>query len=239
VTDRDDPLDETKAFDPMEETKAYDPLVDTGEETVADAGAGDATRAIDPLPVYEHAATQRISSTPVADTGPGTERIALAQQRSLAGWLIALILIVALGVGVAVGYSQAEGGDEGVEARALVGPNGGVLNFADGAGKLEIPPGALPTATAITVRKVTNATRFRLGPESDPSSVLYEPGQLEMFVFEPAGLNLQAPAKITLPRPADGSALLVDTPDGPRVVGADAQGNSVKIETSSFSFEDL
>jgi hypothetical protein len=229
VTDRDDPLDETKAFDPMDETKAFDPLSDDD----------DATRAIDPPPVYEHAATQRIGTTPVGDTGPRTERIALAEQRSLAGWLIALILVVALGIGVALGYSQAEGGDDGVEARALVGPKGGVLDFADDAGKLEIPPGALPTATAITVRQVTNTTRFRLGPESDPASVLYEPGQLEMYVFEPAGLNLQKPAKITLPRPANGSALLVDTPDGPRVVGADAQGNSVKIETTTFSFDDL
>jgi hypothetical protein len=241
VTERNGPDDETRRIDPDDEseaTRAFDPFAD--DETRAIPAAGDdATRRIEQQSAHEPTATQRIGVTPAAEGGPRTERIALAEQRSLAGWLIALVIVVSLGVGMAIGYAQSKGNDDGLQTSALVGPSGGVLDFADGKGRLEIPQGALPTGTAIRVRKVTNENRVRLGAEGDPRAALYEPGELDMFVFEPPDLTFQQPVKITLPLPASGSALLVDTPEGPRVVGAEKKGETVTFETTTFSFEDL
>ena len=237
MTERNGPDDVTRRIDPEDDdaTSAFDPIAD------------DETRAFDPRgeppgaprdSVADPTATQRLGATPVPGGGPRTERIRAAQQRSLAGWLIALAVIVAFVVGGALGYSQREGSDEGVIAKALVATNGGVLDFA-GSGKLEVPQNALPTATAIAVRKVTNDNRIRLGGEADPSSAVYEPGELEMYAFEPSDLRFQQPVTITLPRPPEGTALLIDTPDGARVVGIDPEGTTVTFETDSFAFEDL
>jgi hypothetical protein len=229
MTEDNGPNDVTRRIDPEDDdaTRAFDPI------------AEDETRALDRGEVTaEPAATQRLGATPVPGGGPRTERIRVAQQRSIAGWLIALAVIVSFVVGGVFGYSQRDGSDEGVVAKALVATNGGVLNFA-GSGKLEVPPNALPTATAIAVRKVTNDNRLRLGPEGDPSSAVYEPGELEMYAFEPADLRFQQPVKITLPRPLEDKALLIDTQDGARVVGIEAEGSTVTLETTSFSFEDL
>lgn len=229
--------DPTRRIDPDDdETRSFEPFADDETQVV---GADDAaTRRIEPASPSEPAATQRFDATPAAATGSRTERLHLAAQRSIAGWMIALAIVVALAVGALIGYSQSEGDKKGVVAQRLVSPQGGVLTF-EGGGELSIPEGALPTATAITVRKVTNDNRFRLGTEGDASSVLYEPGELDMYVFEPAGLRFQRPVRITLPRRASGTALLVDAPGGPRVVGAAPSDGTVTFETSSFEFEDL
>jgi hypothetical protein len=227
--DRDDP-EATHAHDP-EATQTYDPFAD--EPTSVD----ESTKRIVPPPVPEAQATQRMTPAVAAASGPHTERLAMRQERNMAGWLVALAIVVALAVGGAIGYAQSGGSDEGEVARMLVGAQGGVIEFGK-IGRVEIPADALPTATAITVRKVTNENRVRLGTEGDPRSVLYEPGELQMYAFEPADLRFQHPVKITIPRPNKGEALLVDTPDGAQVVAAkETDGDSALIETMSFSFD--
>lgn len=199
-----------------DETQAFDPF------------ASDETRAIRP------------PTTPRGPdvTAPVTERIAIADRPSIAGWLIALIAIVALAAGAGLGYSQSDGDRDGVVAQALVGPDGGVLEFGS-LGRLEIPAGALPTATGITVRRVTNENRVRIGSGSDASTDVHDPGTLELYAFEPAGLSFQQPVTITLPRPSDGSSVLIDTPDGLRVVAPDETTSAtVTFTTDGFDFRD-
>jgi hypothetical protein len=240
--------DDTRRLDPDddpnddgESTRAFDPFAeDDGDDATTAMGSGDAStrRIASPVESHEPTATQRFGTTPVAADGPRTERIAVAAQRSVAGWMIALAILVALAIGVLIGYSQSDGSDAGVLVQRLVGTQGGVVAF-ETTGELVIPDRALPTATAITIRKVTNDNRIRLGAEGDPRSITYEPGELDMYVFEPPGLQFQKPIRISLPRPADGSALLVDAPDGPKVVGVEAEDDKVTFETSNFAFDDL
>jgi hypothetical protein len=170
------------------------------------------------------------------EPAPATERIMLPERRPVGTWLIAAVVVVALLTGAAVGYTQARPSDNNVVARALVGPDGGVMTF-DGKGALTVPKGALPAPTAITVRKDAIGQRVRLGAESDPRSVTYEPGELVVYAFEPSDLRFQQPVTIELPRNGNGSAVFVDVRGSPRVIPAEASGDTVKIETTSFTFD--
>lgn len=214
-------------------TQSFDPFAD---ETTAVGGGHEQTRRMAPQPTNEPTATQRFGATPAPTPGSYTERIAVRQQRDPTPWLVALAIVVALAVGAALGYAQDGRSDDGVVARSLVGPNGGVMEFGK-IGRLEVPADALPTATAITIRKVTNTNRIRVGADGDPRSSLYEPGELQMYAFEPADLRFQQPVKITIPRPNDGKALLIDTPDGARVVSVETDSDRAKLETDDFSFD--
>jgi hypothetical protein len=226
---------------------------DRGDETQAmpppfDDGGGDATRAM-PVPdeatrrmdipaAAEPAATRRMSRQTVSSS-PMTERLAVPQAgRSLASGLIATIVVVALIAGGVVGYRQHRPSDTNVVARALVGPGGGVMSF-DGAGKLTVPTGALPSPTAITIRRERIDQRVRLGAEGEPGTVTYEPGELVVYAFEPPDLRFQQPVTIELPRQGDGGAVFVDARGAPRVIPGTVSGNVVKISTTGFSFDEV
>lgn len=197
----------------------------------------EATRQIGALPSNEPPATRPIArDDPMLAPPQPTERIAFAEERNLSAWLIATAVVIALLIGGLVGYTQRKPSDANVVARALVSPDGGVVPF-DGQGKLTVPRGALPTATAITIRRETIDHRVRLGAEGDPRSVVYEAGELVVYVFEPSTLRFQQPVAIELPRPGNGSAVLVDTKAGARVIGGEVVDGAVKIETTSFGFD--
>lgn len=223
------PADERDA----DETQALSP-----DETQALSSTDEPTRAI---PV-DASSTQRMSSETVAASRPSagasayaTERIVVPRRASLAPWLIGLIIVVALVVGAALGYTQTRPSDRNVVARALVSPNGGVMRF-DGSGRLSVPKGALPSPTAITIRRDTVDHPVRLGAEDDPRSVTYRAGELVVYAFEPADLRFQQPVTIELPRVGDASAVFVDVRGSPHVVPAQADGKTVRIQTLSFSF---
>lgn len=235
MTERNGGDEDTRRIEPEsgDATRPIDPISD---ETRPVDRLDEPTRRMDAPPAPEPTATQRVAPLPAA-AAPATETLVIPRREARGvSWLVALAIVLALAVGAAVGYAQRGGSDEGVVARELVGPKGGVIEFGK-VGKVEVPAQALPTATAITVRKVTNENRVRLGPEGDPRSVLYEPGELQMYAFEPPDLHFQHPVKITIPRPNDGEALLVDTPEGARVVAAKGDGDKAVIETDSFAFE--
>ena len=236
----DEPRDETQAISPADEPTRMMPS--EGEPTrrmdVPPApGGADPTRRIEVTPAAAPVPTRRMERGAVAP-GPATERLAVpATRRGVGAWLIATIVTVALITGGVAGYTQHEPSDGNVVARALVGPGGGVITF-DGKGKLTVPGGALPSPTAITVRRVTIDQRVRLGAEGDPSAVTYEAGELVVYAFEPADLRFQQPVVIELPRTGDASAVFVDTRGSPRVMQGNVSGDVVKISTSSFSFDD-
>jgi hypothetical protein len=160
----------------------------------------------------------------------------MPERPNVAGWLIALIVIVALLLGGILGYTQRQPSDENVVARGLVGPDGATLTFPGG-GQLVIPRNALPTATVVKIRKETVDRSIRLGVEGDPRVTVYDPGELVVYVFEPPDLNFQAPVTIVLPRHGSGSAVLVDDRGEPRVVAGEVKGDTVTIETTSFAFD--
>lgn len=165
-----------------------------------------------------------------------TERIYVAdQRRDVAPWVIALVVALALIAGALIGYSSTDPTDSGVVAQSLVSTQGGTVTF-DGTGRLTIPANALTLGTAITIRKVPLERRVRLGPEGQAGSVTYEPGELDVYVFEPEGLNFQQPVQIILPRSNVGSAVLVDSPQ-PRVIPGEIRDDGVFFETSTFGFD--
>ena len=206
------------------------------DETQLIGASDDATQAIGTTHHHEPTATQPISSV----TGPvaqRTERIVVpAAGGALGPWLIATLVVIGLIVGGVIGYMQTEPSADNVVARALVGPDGGAMAF-DGVGRLEVPRNALPTATAITVRRETLDRRVRLGAPEDARSTVFEPGELDVYVFEPPDLQFQQPVRITLPRRTDAQAVLVDSEEGARVIPAEGKGDTVTLTTTSFAFE--
>jgi hypothetical protein len=241
----DESFDDTQYMTPDDEPTRVMPADDDATSVMPanddatrrmDPGPDEATRQMRAPPADEPPPTRRITREDPMLAPPPTERIAYAEERNLSAWLIATVVVTALLIGGLVGYTQRKPSDANVVARALVSPDGGVVPF-DGQGKLTVPRGALPTATAITIRRETVDHRVRLGPEGDPRSVVYEPGELVVYVFEPSTLRFQQPVTIELPRQGNGSAVLVDTKTGARVIPGEVVDGVVKIETTSFGFD--
>jgi hypothetical protein len=240
-----DERDETQAISPSDEPTGLMPVPDeptraipAGETTqrmdMPPSSDGEPTRAVD---AAAPAPTRRMDRRAVASS-PATERIVVPDPgRGVGAWLIGLIVVVALIAGGVVGYEQHGPSDRGVVARALVSSGGGVMTF-DRGGKLTVPSGALPSPTAITIRREPITQRVRLGAEGDAGTVTYEPGDLVVYAFEPADLHFQQPVTIELPRSGDADAVFIDTRGAPRVIQATASGNVVKVRTSSFAFDD-
>jgi hypothetical protein len=242
----DDPRDETQALSPVDEPTRMIPASD--EPTRAIANPDEATRRIDaPGPGEIAEPTRRIDAPPPSTrrmdrqavaASPPTERIVLPDAtRGVGAWLIALIVVLALVVGGFVGYEEHGPSGRGVVARALVSSAGGVMPF-DGVGKLIVPSGALPTPTAITIRRQAIQQRVRLGTEGDAGAVSYDPGELVVYAFEPADLHFQQPVTIELPRSGDASAVFIDARGSPRVIQGAPSGDVVKVRTTSFAFDD-
>ncbi len=217
-----------------------------GEELgLPSRSSDDATRRMDMPPAVEPGnepgdgmASTRIISRSGGPSAPATERIAFAPVDSnIARWLIVLAIVIGLLVGGSVGFAGRKPVDSNVVARGLVSADGGVLTF-DGTGKLTVPANALSTATSIKIRRENVNRRVRLGQVGDPRSVLYEPGELVVYVFEPPNLRFQQPVTIELPRDGNGTAVFIDDADSsPRIISGRAGNSTVTIETTSFSFD--
>jgi hypothetical protein len=107
------------------------------------------------------------------------------------GSLLGAVACLALAAGCGAPADGAGGDDESLNA--VIGAQGGELVGVKGTSldgvHLTIPPGALSSATAISVRSASNETPLpktavRCGPQ---------------FNLEPAGLALATPAKLSLP----------------------------------------
>jgi hypothetical protein len=176
----------------------------------------------------------RIDQDAIA-SGARTEVISMRTQRSTSAVLTAVVVAFAFAAGAFVGYTQRRPSESNVVARSLVGPQGGVLTFDDG-GRLEVPSGALPALTAITIRKEKADRRVRIGSPDDPSSTIYEAGELSVYVFEPAHLGFQQLVTIELPRRGRGTSIFVDQEHHPRVIAGEVIGDRIRVRTTSFDF---
>lgn len=234
MTERPGPDDRTARIGDGEDD-ATRRLDEVDDPTRAMPRADDATQAMARGHVHEPAATHHLEPIS-APASTRTERIALPARPAVGAWLIAALVVIGLIVGGLLGYMQTEASDDNVVAQALVDADGGVLTF-DQVGRLEVPRDALPTATAITIRREKLDRRVRLGAADDPRSRVYDAGELDVYVFEPADLRFQRPVKITLPRQGDAAAVLVDSEDTARVLPAKGNAATVELETMNFSFD--
>ena len=235
MTDNDD----TQYMDDGDETRVWSPEDEADEQTtrvIPPTGAESTRRMERPLS-SDPPPTRRITRDVVEPGGPPTQVLRTMQPRgaSPAG-IIALVVVLALIIGALIGWTQHTPKDRNVVARSLVGLDGGQLTFGNG-GELDVPSGALQTATAITIRKETVDHRVRLGSADQPNSKVFEAGQLTVYVFEPSTLRFNQPVTIALPRSSDTTAVFVDS-DPPRVIGGTARDGLVEIHTTSFRFED-
>jgi hypothetical protein len=233
-------VDEPTRMMPVDGESLEDEATRRMDQPLAEPSDPPPTRRMDPPPAIDPPPTRRIGQEEMpyqpSVAAPRTEVLHVPVKRPVGTWVVATIVALALIAGGVIGYAQRRPSDANVVARALVSPDGGVMTF-DGTGKLTVPKGALPAPTAITIRKDTIDQTVRLGAEGDPSSVTYDPGEIVVYAFEPADLRFQQPVTIELPRTGTASAVFVDARGSPRVMGANTDGDTVKVETTSFSFE--
>jgi hypothetical protein len=166
-----------------------------------------------------------------------TERIQLPpDRRSTVAQTVAIAFVVAALIGGAIaGFVKERPNTKGVVAQALVGPEGGSLTFADG-GRVEIPAGALPSPTKITIRQLGLERPVRLERPEDGQRVVLQPDDVDMYSFEPVDLRFQVPVVITLPVSGEIGSLLIDASDGVRVVPGELRDGTLTVETQSFDF---
>jgi hypothetical protein len=153
-------------------------------------------------------------------------------------WGFAWVVALALGCG-GLALPGGEPRDDGwadAATATITASEGGSVQLADGT-HLDIPPGALPSDTEITVRRAIS------GPGDGP---------LAAIVLEPHNLKLSIPATLTVPfdtarvRPADRvGAEVADAASPPVEVGGEqsvwkpakveVEGNVARIEVPHFS----
>ncbi len=143
----------------------------------------------------------------------------------------ALVVASLLGAGYA-GYANNDSADD-VIAGGRVTPDGGGLTFDNG-GRISVPPGALSTATTITVRRVRVDRRVQLDREGE-RPITYERGELAAYAFEPSDQTFLKDITIELPAP-NGGALLIARGNTLRVIPVQQGEDTVVITTQQLSF---
>src|SRR5688572_7274016 len=121
-------LEQTRPIGDADEDLDVTRAVPADDDATYAMPASDATRRIPAQTAQQPTATQRFPQQ-AAPTGPVTERLAVRHGRDNAPWIIAVIVVIGLVVGAALGYSQSDPSDRNVLARALVAPDGGTLEF--------------------------------------------------------------------------------------------------------------
>jgi hypothetical protein len=167
-------------------------------------------------------------------SSPPTQRIAVPPDKRTR-WIgaagIVLVLVSLLAAGYA-GYRNNERADD-VIASGRVTPDGGGLTFDNG-GRISIPPGALSTATTITVRRVRIDRRVQLD-RAGGEPITYERGELAAYAFEPSDQTFLKDITIELPAP-NGGALLIARGNTLRVIPAEQREDTIVITTQQLSF---
>ena len=188
----------------------------------------------EPWGTEEHATRRMPTPMGRPPSSPPTQRIAVPADKRTR-WIgaagIVLVLVSLLAAGYA-GYRSNEGADD-VIASGRVTPDGGGLTF-DSGGRISIPPGALSTATTITVRRVRIDRRVQLDRSGEPP-ITYERGELAAYSFEPSDQTFLRDITIELPAP-NGGALLIARGNTLRVIPAERRGNTIVVTTQQLSF---
>ncbi len=149
------------------------------------------------------------------------------------GMAVAMVILAFL-VAVAVGYATRTPHPPGLIANGIIGPNGGVLPF-DGAGRLEVPRGALTTTAAIKIRRVSLDQDISLRRQ-DGTTQDFDKGTVTLYAFEPTTTTFSRPVTIRLPMKGSADVALVVSGDRVKAVAGTQQGDTFVITTTSFDF---
>ncbi len=168
---------------------------------------------------------------PVAPTR-GSSQIALAAIAVAAAGFLVGIAVASIG---SIARDQPEGT---VLADADIGPDGGTIRF-DG-GQLRIPEGALAESVKIVVRASSYDDRVTVDAAAD-APLVFEPGTLRAYLFEPADATFRQPAELTFRLPADARNGTVFAMIGSRIVllegTIDIDRETANISVRNFRFD--
>lgn len=126
--------------------------------------------------------------------------------------------------------------DESLASRE-VGPDGDTIRFEGGF--LRIPEGALSGVETITIRRSTVSDRIRVeGVGDDP--LLFQPGRLVAYSFEPSDITFREPAELTFRLPEGARNGTVFARRGNTVVllsgNVDVERGTASTHISDFAF---
>jgi hypothetical protein len=131
-----------------------------------------------------------------------TSRIDVPSGRR-ASQLALIVLAVAAGgflVGIATGSVVPRSDDDPALVSESVGPSGGVVRF-DG-GEIRVPSGALAEQHTIAVHRSVVDRRVRIEPGGKAETIVFEPGRLVAYRFEPHDVTFSQPVQIAFRLPS-------------------------------------
>jgi hypothetical protein len=140
-----------------------------------------------PTVAFDNAPTARID----VPGGRGSSQLAL------------IVLAVAAGgflVGIATASVVPRSQDDPALVSQSVGPSGGIVRF-DG-GEVRVPSGALAEQRTIAVHRSVVDRRVRIDPGGKADPIVYEPGRLVAYRFEPDDITFAQPVQIAFRLPA-------------------------------------
>lgn len=152
-----------------------------------------------PLPAAQPAADRTVPAVPFGATGRWISRNR---------WVfLTFVALASLLIGVVAGFVLPARDAGEIVADVPVGPGGASVTF-DGQGKLEIPKGAIAKPERIIIRKTV--IRERVSANS-PAGIplVFPPGTLAVYIFQPANLTFTVPVTIILPLPAGAPAGII------------------------------
>jgi hypothetical protein len=141
-----------------------------------------------PTVAFDAERTSRID-VPVA--GRPTSRLAL---------IVLAVAAAGFLVGIAVASVVPRSHDEPALVSESVGPSGGVVRF-DG-GEVRVPSGALAEQTTIAVYRSVVDRRVRIDPGGKADPIVFEPGRLVAYRFQPDDITFAQPVQIAFRLPA-------------------------------------
>jgi hypothetical protein len=125
------------------------------------------------------------------------------EPRAYGGSYLAMLFVAVAAGSFLVGIAAATATREPVdEARTVasrnIGPSGGTLRFEGG--ELRFPDGAVSEPVRVVVRRATVDDRVRVEVAAD-DPLVFEPGALDSYSFEPAGTTFLKPVELTFRLP--------------------------------------
>ncbi len=137
----------------------------------------------------------------VAFDNTPTTRIDLPDPRRTSQ-LVLIVLAVAAGgflAGIGTASVVPRSDNDTALASQPVGPSGGIVRF-DG-GEIRIPGGALTQQHTIAVYRSVVGRRVRVDPGGKADAIVFEPGRLVAYRFEPADITFSQSVQIAFRLP--------------------------------------
>jgi hypothetical protein len=127
--------------------------------------------------------------------------VPLRRRTSQAG----LVLLAVAAAGFLIGIAMASvvprtANDTQPLVAQQVGPSGGTVRF-DG-GEVRIPSGALSEVRTIEVHRFVVDRRVRIDPGGKAETIIFEPGRLLAYRFEPSDIAFDEPVEINFRLPS-------------------------------------